>query len=415
MAFGGVVTVQHPELGTGPIATEQSISGAFFEKERERIFRRVWLCVARVDEVPDPGDYTVVDLEVLKTSAIIVRGKDNEIRAFHNICTHRGNKVTRQCRGKANAFTCGFHGWVYDLRGRLSFVRDEEGFFDFNKTEHGLIPFAVGVWEGFIFVNATLRPAESLEQYLNTLWPSLKGYPFAEMKLDAMYSLTVDANWKVAQDAFQESYHVGVVHRNTAPQFSTDVNPFGRMLAYRLHKYHDVASVIGNPDPQLTPVERFARELGTSTFGAAAAAAGRQWESVPGINPARSKGFLFDLHNVFPNFAIHAGIGFYYTHSFYPITTRRTRWVLRLYGLPATNGGEAIAKEYTKIFLRDAVKEDVNTFECTQRNLESGMMPFMVLHDHEMLVRHKYKMVEAFVGSEAYPGVEARAQTAGHA
>ena len=411
MGFGGAVTDEHPELGTGPITTEQNISDAFFEKERERIFRRTWLCVARVDEVPNPGDYTVVDLEVLKTSAIIVRGKDNEIRAFHNICTHRGNKVTRQCRGNANAFTCGFHGWAFDLKGSLSFVRDEEGFFDFNKAEYGLKPLAVGVWEGFVFVNADLQPRESLEEFLGTLGPSLNGYPFSQMKLAAEYAVILDANWKVAQDAFSESYHVGVLHRNTLPQFSSDDNPFGHMLAFRLHKYHSVASVVSNPDATPTAFQSFLRSLGARSFRIPSEHA----ETPSGLNPAKSKGFRFDLHNIFPNFAMHVSIGSYYTHSFLPISSNRTRWVLKFYGYPPANAGEAIAREYTKVLLRDAVKEDVNTFECTQRNLESGMLPYMVLNDHEMLVRHKYKMVEAFVESEVYPGVEARAPAAGHA
>ena len=348
---------------------------------------------------------------MLRTSVIIVRGHDQEIRAFHNICPHRGNKVTRNCRGRANAFTCGFHGWVFDLKGRLSFVRDEEGFFDFNKAEYGLKPLAVGVWQGFVFVNADPQPRESLGEFLGTLEPSLNGYPFPQMKLAAEYAVILDANWKVAQDAFSESYHVGVLHRNTFPQFSSDDNPFGHMLAFRLHKYHNVASVVSNPDATPTAFQSFLRSLDARSFRIPSEHA----ETPRGLNPAKSKGFRFDLHNIFPNFAMHVSIGSYYTYSFLPISSNRTRWVLKFYAYPPANAGEAIAREYTKVLLRDAVKEDVNTFECTQRNLESGMLPYMVLNDHEMLLRHKYKVIEAFVESEVYPGVKAGATAEDHA
>jgi phenylpropionate dioxygenase-like ring-hydroxylating dioxygenase large terminal subunit len=396
MGFGGTVTLEHPELGTAPIETDQNVSAGFFEQEREKIFRRVWLNVGRVDDVPKPGDYVVVELEVLRTSVIIARGHDQEIRAFHNICPHRGNKVTRNCRGKANAFTCGFHGWVFDLKGRLSFVRDEEGFFDFNKAEYGLKPLAIGVWEGFVFVNADPQPRESLAEFLGTLGPSLNDYPFSQMKLAAEYAVILDANWKVAQDAFSESYHVGVLHRNTLPQFSSDENPFGHMLAFRLHKYHSVASVVSNPDATPTAFQSFLVSLRARSFRIP----GEHAVTPRGLNPTKSKGFRFDLHNIFPNFGMHLSIGSYYTHSFFPISPNRTRWVLKFYGYPPANAAEAIASEYTKVLLRDAVKEDVNTFECTQRNLESGMLPYMVLNDHEMLLRHKYKVVADFVNGE---------------
>ena len=401
MGFGGAVTSEHPELGTGPIATEQNVSADFFERERDRIFKRVWLNVGRVDDIPNPGDYRVVDMEVLRASIVIVRGKDNEIRAFYNICPHRGNKIARGCRGKVNAFTCGFHGWVFDLKGRLAFVRDEEGFFNFNKADHGLTPVSVGEWEGFIFINADPHPAESLEEYLGPLAQSLKGYPFSKMELAAEYSLDLRANWKVAQDAFLESYHVGVVHKSTIPHFGSDENPYGRMLAFRLHKYHGCASVVANPDVPQTPVEKFLRGLGGRTFRTP----GEQVTMPPGVNPAQSAGFRFDINGIFPNFIVGAWRGSYFTHNFCPISVNRTRYVLRFYAYPSANAGEALTREFTKIYLRDPVKEDVNTFEDTQSNMESGMLPFMILSDHEMLVRHKYKVVESFVKSEAYPNM----------
>jgi hypothetical protein len=89
---------QYPELGTGPIPIEPYVSREYFEKERALIFRKVWLNAGRVEQIPNPGDYFVKDLAVLQTSILIVRGKDGAIRAFHNMCAHRGNKAGRGYR-----------------------------------------------------------------------------------------------------------------------------------------------------------------------------------------------------------------------------------------------------------------------------------------------------------------------------
>jgi len=86
----------NPWLGTGPIPVEPYISPAYYEKEKEKIFKRVWLCVAREAEVPQPGDYKVKRIAAGDTSAIIVRGKDGKVRAFHNMCSHRGNTVVTE-------------------------------------------------------------------------------------------------------------------------------------------------------------------------------------------------------------------------------------------------------------------------------------------------------------------------------
>src|SRR5688500_12305432 len=100
-------------LGTGPVPVEPYVSAEYFELERERIFRREWLNVALERELPNPGDFVVRELEVCNTSIIVVRGEDRRIRAFHNICSHRGNRLVFAARGSSAALTCRYHGWSY--------------------------------------------------------------------------------------------------------------------------------------------------------------------------------------------------------------------------------------------------------------------------------------------------------------
>src|SRR5262249_405588 len=92
----GSWTEHYPELGTAPISHEASMSPAFYELEGDAIFKRVWLNVGRVEQLPRNGSYFTKELAVAKTSVIVVRGLDGEVRAFHNICRHRGNKLVWQ-------------------------------------------------------------------------------------------------------------------------------------------------------------------------------------------------------------------------------------------------------------------------------------------------------------------------------
>ena len=138
-------TERYPDIGTGPVPVEPYISREYFEKERDRIFSKVWLNVGRIEQIPNAGDYFVKELAVCKTSIIIVRGKDGTVRAFHNMCTHRGNQLVWDSKGTCRAFTCRFHGWVYNTDGSLRHVTDEDNFFDMDKASMGMSPVSADV------------------------------------------------------------------------------------------------------------------------------------------------------------------------------------------------------------------------------------------------------------------------------
>src|SRR5579862_5022752 len=103
------------DLGTDPVPLESCYSDAHYQLEREAIFKRCWLIVGRVEEITKPGEFFVKDLPVADTSVLVVRGMDGQVRAFHNMCSHRANKVVWDERGTCKRyFTCPFHNWTYD-------------------------------------------------------------------------------------------------------------------------------------------------------------------------------------------------------------------------------------------------------------------------------------------------------------
>ena len=176
---------EHFQLGTEPISYEDSISPEFYELEREAIFKRAWLNVGRVEQLPRKGSYFTKELAVARTSVVIVRGADDEVRAFYNVCRHRGNKLVwsdfpkEETSGVSRQFVCKYHGWRYDLDGACNFVQQEQEFFDLDKADYGLVPVHCDVWAGFIFVNLAKQPEQSLLDFLGPMVTKLENYPFA--------------------------------------------------------------------------------------------------------------------------------------------------------------------------------------------------------------------------------------------
>ena len=387
---------EYPELETAPVPIAPCVSPEYFERERERIFRRVWLNIGREEEIARPGDYVVKDLAATNSSILVVRGRDGVVRGFHNVCTHRGNKLTRKCSGRTGGFACGFHGWTYDLTGRLAHVPDAEQFFDFDKNDYGLTSVATDVWEGFIFINLDPQPKETLSEFIGELSDRLSGYPFSQLTPRDAYRAEVKVNWKVALDAFQEAWHARFVHKRSGGEaFASPNNPFIHVLEFKLYQRHRMMSVPGNPQFAPTPTQIVAHRYGASYIKRENAA-----ETMPpGVNPTRSPIWAFDSNYLFPNFAIFVFDGMYFTYHFWPLAVDRTMWETRTYYPLPENAGQRFSQEYAKCALRDTWLEDLSTLEAIQTALASGARSHFVLQDQEILLRHSYKVVADYLES----------------
>ena len=122
----------------------------FFELEKERVFASSWQVVCHVNDIPNTGDWH--GLEYIGESVIVVRGKDGEVRAFTNVCRHRGSRIVDGASGCAKKLICPYHAWTYELDGKLTGVPDSASYPGLDKSSHGLAPVSMEIWRGFIFV-----------------------------------------------------------------------------------------------------------------------------------------------------------------------------------------------------------------------------------------------------------------------
>lgn len=378
---------EHPELGSGPVPTEPYTSPSYFEQERLKIFHRSWLLACHETEIPRPGDFVVKRTAIFNTSIVIVRGRDGAVRAFHNVCRHRGNKlVCKDGYGHSQVLSCRFHGWTFELDGRVRGVPERDRFPDLDKNQLGLKPFTMEMWKGFVFVHAQERPEQSLREYLGTLADALEAFPFERMRPLAHHSATLRSNWKVAINAFQEAYHVRTVHAVSAR--SLFVN---RLCHFRFHGLHRAMTLPISPDFQPKPVEILSSRF---TSGMSQNAIASSDTGFPGTNPCKTPNYSFDINVVFPSSFIDVGDGYFFTYEFWPVKVNELLFIMKLYALPAQSWSQRLGQELSIVFLREGVSEDLSTLESTQEGLESGALPYMTLSDQEIAIRHQYRAVE---------------------
>ena len=390
-SFHTQITTATPDMGTGPLPVGPYISAEFFEREREKVFRRAWLEVAREEELPNPGDYLVREIEVLRTSVLLVRGRDGVVRGFHNVCTHRGMAVSICDKGNAQGFICNFHGWTFDLDGRLKGVPGEQYFADLDRADYGLRPVATDVWNGFIFVHWDPQPPVGLREFLGGMGTQLDDYPFQRFNHIARYSARVKANWKTFIDAFHEAYHVMRVHRHTVPDACAgQENPYGLLSSARIYGPHHSGSVWVNPGHTPTPSETLAWKYGMSF-------APGDMVDLPGLNPDKSPNWWFDINVLFPNFFIDVGPGWYFTYNFWPVSVDESTWEMNIYQLDAESAGQKFAQEHTKVLLRDILYEDLSTLEFAQKAMASGVLRHLPISEMEIAVRHQLHTVQEWV------------------
>ena len=386
---------EHPELGTsGRVPLEPYISQEQHEQEVKHLWPNVWLMVGRVEEVEKVGQYFVSKVPPLSAEVLVVRGRDNEIRTFHNVCTHRGSPVCWDKKGKASSFVCPFHGFVFDLAGKLKGVPDEANFADLDKNKYGLTPITMDIWEGFIFVHFDANPKETLKEYLAETGERLEGFPFHEAPHYYEYTAEIKCNWKAVLYGFLENYHTQTLHKTSiSPLVVSKDNPFSHNLKIQLSEKHRFLSLFGSPEYEPTEVGIIASKFGTGLMQVSTDAT----ELSKLVNPTKSDCWSFDINNIFPNFQLNVVNGTWYCHRFWPLAKDRMLMVSRVYFPKPKNAGERFFHEYSKVSTRDVLLEDATLGERLQAVLASGAIDHWIVQDEEIAIQHFHEVLEKFI------------------
>ena len=181
----------------------------FFELEQAEIFKKSWLFAAHLDEIPEPGCY--MKWEQAGEPVVLVHTEQGEVKAFYNVCSHRGAPVVTEPKGKRLRLTCKYHGWSYSLNGELKAIKDPEDFRDLDFSCRSLADIRCETFGKFIFVNFD-PDAVSLLDWLGPIADEWREFQFDQCRLSARHSFDLECNWKIAMEAFIESYHAIQTH-----------------------------------------------------------------------------------------------------------------------------------------------------------------------------------------------------------
>ncbi|MBW2268135.1 MAG: aromatic ring-hydroxylating dioxygenase subunit alpha [Deltaproteobacteria bacterium] len=222
-----------------------------FAAEREKIFREVPLLVGFSGELSSAGDRILFD--AAGTPVIVLRGSDGRLRAFLNLCTHRGAQLATSCE-RSKRLVCPFHGWSFDIDGELKSLPLAAAFEGLDKRELGLVPVPVAEWQGMVFVKARAGEEEiDVAEFLGSAAPLFAALDLGSLRLVKTERVDVRSNWKFALDTFCEIYHVPVVHKDS---LSLNLYPNVAIFdAYGRHQRYsgaprDFEGLLGKPESQ---------------------------------------------------------------------------------------------------------------------------------------------------------------------
>jgi glycine betaine catabolism A len=208
-------TVTTFQTGSRTLPRPAFVSAEVFAEERDRIFARMWNCVGRASALPNAGDYIVRD--VAGESIIVLRNRDGELRAYFNVCRHRGTRLCSQPSGQfSETIQCPYHAWTYTVdEGQLIGAPHMQEAEDFDKRMNGLHRAAIAEWEGFMFVNSA-EDAQPFEQAFAPMIGRLGRYDLPNLRVGHYVRYEVKSNWKLVFQNYSECLHCPMIHPELA-------------------------------------------------------------------------------------------------------------------------------------------------------------------------------------------------------
>jgi Rieske 2Fe-2S family protein len=355
-----------------------------FAGEQQAIFEGMWFCAIRAEEAARPGQFRVV--MVGRESVLIVRRQDGRLRAFLNVCRHRGARLcTEDCGEVKRYLRCGYHAWAYDLDGHLVAAPNLPRMADIDRERHGLIPVQLREWLGYAWVCLAGEPPSFEETVIGAVSQRLGSadaigrYQVADLALGRRITYYVAANWKLIVENFMECYHCAVIH----PELTTVLPEFARGYAAQYHVGHGAAFA--------DQVEGFTVDggAGFDVLPAVAPEQGRRYFAVT----IRPQVFI----NLVPDHVI--------LHRMYPRAVDQTTvtcdW---LFASEVVESGQDVSRS---VELFDRVnRQDFDACERTQPSMASR-----AYRDGGVLVPSEHHIAEFHAWVIRHSGVESAAQS----
>jgi len=327
------------DLEQEPIERAETIPSSWynhseiFEFEKEAIFARHWQLACHVSQVRDPGD--MATLEVAGNPLLVVRDKDGNLRAFYNVCRHRGGPLAVK-KGTTSVLQCQYHGWTYLLDGSLRGIPQWDRVELFDKKDFGLKPVALECWQGLVFVSLE-EGSLNLEEQLNGISNRIDPIDLSVFEYHSTASYQIRCNWKVYVDNYLEGYHIPIVHPELA-----------KLLDYR----------------QYETETREWYSLQHSPF-----------QSDPADSPYRGSGDLCEgeayYYFIFPNIMLNILPGRLQTNVVRPISETETEVLFHYYYSDVKSRKARSFIEEDISYSDDIQQEDIEICERVQKGLQS--------------------------------------------
>jgi phenylpropionate dioxygenase-like ring-hydroxylating dioxygenase large terminal subunit len=350
-------------------------SQALFELERKHLFLTHWQIVGHVSDIPAPGEWLSFDL--LGERALVMRGQDGVVRAFHNLCRHRGGRVADGVQGRCKgSIVCPFHGWVYNLDGSLRGAARPDTFGPMERKDFGLKPIEMEVFFGFIFLRFSPGPQPSVADWLAPYAEDFAAYRAAGLLPAPAPGWTTDlpVNWKSVRDVDNEGYHVALAH----PALQ---DLYGRT-------YRDLSY----PGPL---------SFSTGTFGDAP---GRRWSVKRYLSVAPDQDWLPDrlrkdwtYYGLFPNAVLAFTPESVQFYQDIPLTPGLTRLTGRLYRHPNESRAMRAARYLAQRIDRETSAEDQQLSIWSNESMKSDAFEGFHLSDLEYGVRMHHDGLRALI------------------
>lgn len=391
-------------LPQGTATVESHVSPEIYAAEVDRIYRRVWLMIGRVEEIPGPADFMLREVPTLKAELIVVRGKDDVVRAFHNTCAHRGVPVVHQKKGTSATFRCPYHSWLYGADGKLRSIPAEQNFPCVDKANSGLVPVNLDIWNGFIFVNFADEPEQSLAQFLGGLGELHETLPFDRYQFHVTSDYDVAGNWKACMHTFSEGYHITSAHSRTlTPQIVNPGNPTFNFYDVQVFGPHSTLTSERNFDwrPK-SPVQTWAiSQMAPAVMPSKGDSPERDFATHPSINRIQIPNFGVETITIFPNICLQPLGGGYLWMTFWPLEAGRTLAEIRNYsGAVPTNLREEFTASWAAAAARDVLSEDFALTAQQQRGFEMGARTHQQFGENEGLLRFFAAAVDHYLHND---------------